>query len=121
MRSGQLTCRTLVGLYLKRIEAYEKLGPKLNAVQNINPHVLSEAERLDAAFRSSGPVGPLHCIPVLLKDQVETDDMPTTYGNALFNGYVSERNATIVEKLKAAVRETEKLADVWEDRIERDE
>jgi amidase len=102
LRSGQLTCRTLVGLYLKRIEAYDKLVPGLNAVQLINPHALSEAERLDAAFRSSGPVGPLHCIPVLLKDQVETSDMPTTYGSLVFKDFVPRRDATIVTRLKQA-------------------
>jgi amidase len=101
-RSGQLTCRGLVGLYLERIEAYDKLGPNLNAVQNMNPHALSEAERLDAAFRASGPVGPLHCIPVLLKDQVETSNMPTTYGSAVFKDFVPQRDATIVKRLKQA-------------------
>jgi amidase len=102
LRSGQLTCRALVGLYVKRIEAYDKLGPGLNAVSIINPHALSEAERLDAAFRSSGPVGPLHCIPVLLKDQVETSDMPTTYGSLVFKDFVPRRDATIVMRLKQA-------------------
>jgi len=102
LKSGQLTCRTLVELYLKRIEAYETHGPKLNAVQNINSHALSEAARLDAVFNSSGPVGPLHCIPVLLKDQVETSDMPTTYGSLVFKDFVPRRDATIVTKLKQA-------------------
>jgi amidase len=102
LKSGERTCRTLVGLYLKRVEAYDKLGPKLNAVQNIDPHALSEAERLDAAFKSSGPVGPLHCIPVLVKDQVETSDMPTTYGSLVFKDFVPRRDATIVTKLKQA-------------------
>jgi len=102
LKSGRLTCRTLVGLYLKRIQAYETQGPKLNAVQNINSHALSEAARLDAAFNSSGPVGPLHCIPVLLKDQVETSDMPTTYGSLVFKDFVPHRDATIVTKLKQA-------------------
>ena len=99
-RSGQLTCRALVGLYLKRINAYDKLGPALNAIQTINRDALSEADRLDAAFRASGPVGPLHCIPVLLKDEVETSDMPTTYGSLVFKDFVPQRNATIVTKLK---------------------
>src|SRR5438309_4612578 len=102
MRAGQVTSRQLVQWYLDRIAAYDQQGPALNAVQMVNPRAVDEAEQLDAQFRSSGPRGPLHGIPVALKDQVETEDMPTTYGNALFNGYVSERNATIVEKLKAA-------------------
>ena len=102
LKSRQLTCLALVGFYLKRVEAYETQGPKLNAVQNINSHALSEAARLDAAFNSSGPVGPLHCIPVLLKDQVETSDMPTTYGSLVFKDFVPRRDATIVTKLKQA-------------------
>ncbi len=102
LNSGQVTCRTLVDLYLKRIKAYDGAGPTLNAIQTINPHALSEADRLDAAYRSSGPVGPLHCVPILMKDEVETSDMPTTYGSAVFKDFVSQRDATIVTKLKKA-------------------
>jgi Asp-tRNA(Asn)/Glu-tRNA(Gln) amidotransferase A subunit family amidase len=101
-KSKRITCRELVNLYLKRIEAYDKAGPRLNAVQTVNLRALQEAERLDAAYTSSGPVGPLHCIPVLLKDQVETSDMPTTYGSAVFKEFVSRRDATIVTKMKKA-------------------
>ena len=88
LRSGRTTCRELVELYLKRIAAFDKSGPGLNAVQAINPRALQEAERLDAAFMASGPVGGLHCIPVLVKDQLETTDMPTTYGSAVFKDFV---------------------------------
>src|SRR5215467_2430882 len=102
LRAKQTTCRTLIDLYLKRIDAYDKAGPRLNAVQTINPHALQEADRLDAVFVSSGPVGPLHCIPVLVKDEVETSDMVTTYGSAVFKDFVPQRNATIVTKLKDA-------------------
>lgn len=102
LKSGNTTCRALVELYLKRIDAYDKSGPGLNAVQTINPHALAEADRQDAAFKSTGPVGPLHCIPILLKDQVETSDMPTTYGSLVFKEFVPQRDATIVTKLKKA-------------------
>ena len=102
LASKQITCRGLVELYIKRIEAYDKSGPSLNAVQTINRHALREAERLDAAFAASGPVGPLHCIPVLVKDQVETSDMPTTYGSVVFKEFMPQRDATIVTKLKKA-------------------
>jgi len=102
MRSGELTCTRLVQAYLDRIAAYDQVGPNLNAVQNVNPHALQEAARLDAALRSSGPVGPLHCIPVLVKDEVDTSFMPTTYGSALFKTFVPPRNATIVDRLMAA-------------------
>src|SRR5947199_5301159 len=101
-RSKRITCRELVNLYLKRIEAYDKVGPRLNTVQTVNSQALQEADRLDAAFASSGPVGSLHCIPVLLKDQVETSDMPTTYGSVIFKDFVPRRDATITTKMKKA-------------------
>ena len=101
-QSKRITCRELVNLYLNRIEAYDKMGPRLNAVQTVNSHALQEAERLDATYGSSGPVGPLHCIPVLLKDQVETSDMPTTYGSVIFKEFVPRRDATILTKMKKA-------------------
>jgi amidase len=100
--SGELTCRRLVELYLKRIEAYDKTGPDLNALQTLNPDAIRIAEQMDETYQSSGPVGPLHCIPTLVKDQVETSDMPTTYGSAVFLEFVPERDATIVVKLKEA-------------------
>jgi amidase len=101
-QSKQITCRALVSLYLQRIEAYDKMGPGLNAVQTVNPHALQEAERLDATYASAGPVGPLHCIPVLLKDQVETSDLPTTYGSVIFKEFVPRRDATITSRMKKA-------------------
>ena len=102
LASEQITCRELVQRYLDRIEAYDAAGPALNAIQHVNPDALRAAESLDAAFDQSGPVGPLHCVPVLLKDQVETRDMPTTYGSALFDGFVSGRDATIVVRMQEA-------------------
>lgn len=102
MRAGTLTCRALVEAYLRRIDAYDQAGPRLNTVQNLNPRALDVADSLDAVQRSGGSTGPLHCIPVLLKDQVETSDMPTTYGSALFEDFVSERDATLVVRMKEA-------------------
>ena len=99
LSSRQITCRALVEHYIARIDAYDKRGPALNAVQTINRRAVEDAARLDAA---AGPVGPLHCIPILLKDQVETSDMPTTYGSAVFKDFMPQRDATIVTKLKAA-------------------
>ena len=100
--AGRLTCRELVRGYLARIEAYDQAGPALNAIRHVNPRALEEAEALDAAFADSGPVGPLHCVPVLLKDQVETRDMPTGYGSALFDGFRSGRDATVVARMREA-------------------
>jgi len=102
LRSGRTTCRQLVQQYLARIDAYDKAGPRLNAVQSINPQALQDADRLDAAFKSTGFVGALHCIPVLVKDQLETSDMPTTYGSAVFKDFVPQRDATVVTKLRKA-------------------
>ena len=101
-RANRLTCRALVDGYLRRIEAYDQAGPRLNAVQTVNPRARQEADRLDAAFRASGMTGPFHCIPVLVKDQVETSDMPTTYGSILFKDFVPKRDATVVAKLRRA-------------------
>jgi Asp-tRNA(Asn)/Glu-tRNA(Gln) amidotransferase A subunit family amidase len=100
MQSGRLSCTQLVQSYLDRIAAYDQAGPKLNAVQNINPQALQQAADLDARFAAAGTMAPLHCIPVLLKDQIETDFMPTTYGSAMFKTFVPKRNATVVERLQ---------------------
>jgi Asp-tRNA(Asn)/Glu-tRNA(Gln) amidotransferase A subunit family amidase len=101
-KSGRFTCRDLTQLYLKRIAAYNKSGPMLNAVLTLNPEALRDADALDAVWKASGPVGPLHCIPVLIKDQVETKGLTTTYGSAVFQTYVPNRDATVVLKLKRA-------------------
>ena len=101
-KSGQLTAKQLVEMYLKRIDAYDQKGPKLNAVIYVNPRALEEAAALDAKFKKSGPVGPLHGIPVLLKDNVNTKDMPTTAGSLSLKGYVPPTDATITKKLRDA-------------------
>jgi amidase len=74
----------------------------MNAVQNVNPRALQEAADLDAKFKESGQMAPLHCTPILLKDQVETDFMPTTYGSAMFKTFVPKRTATVVDRLLRA-------------------
>jgi Asp-tRNA(Asn)/Glu-tRNA(Gln) amidotransferase A subunit family amidase len=102
IRARQITCRRLVDAYLERIKSYDKAGPALNAVQTVNPRAVQEAERLDAAFTASGPVGPLHCVPVLVKDQIDTSDMPTTHGFIGFKDFVPAADATIVTRLKRA-------------------
>ena len=101
-KAGRLTARALVKAYLDRIEAYDKNGPKLNSVITINPKALEEADALDAAYRKSGPVGPLHGIPVVLKDQMDVAGMPTTLGSVVFKDVVPTRDAFVTEKLKKA-------------------
>ncbi len=102
-RSGELTCRRLAELYLARIEAYDKNGPELNAIITVNPNALDEADDLDRSFGRSGEfVGPLHGIPVLVKDQAETAGIRTTFGSVAFEGYVPDEDATAVRRLKEA-------------------
>ena len=101
-KSGGLTAEKLVEMYLKRIEAYDRKGPRLNAVITVSPKALEEAAALDAKFKKSGPVGPLHGIPVLLKDNVNTKDMPTTGGSKSLEGYVPPFDAAIAKKLRDA-------------------
>src|SRR5437016_959956 len=101
-RSGRLTSHQLVQLYLNRIEAYDKKGPAINAIITVNPKALEEADRLDAAFKASGFVGPLHGIPVILKDQFDAKGMPTTLGSILFKDYYPDRDSFVAEKHRKA-------------------
>jgi Asp-tRNA(Asn)/Glu-tRNA(Gln) amidotransferase A subunit family amidase len=101
-RAGTLTARQLVQMYLDRIAAYDKQGPAINAVISLNPAALEEADRLDAAFRKSGFVGPLHGVPVLMKDQADLKGLPTTLGSTLFKDYRPDRDCFVAAKLKQA-------------------
>jgi amidase len=101
-KSGQLTCRQLVQMYLDRIEAFDKKGPTINAIITTNSDALQEADRLDAAYKASGPVGPLHGIPVIFKDQADVKGMPTTLGSVLFKDYYPDRDSFVAENLRKA-------------------
>jgi amidase len=101
-KSGRLKCRQLVQMYLDRIETFDKKGPGINAIITINSSALEEADRLDAAYKASGPVGPLHGVPIILKDQIDAKGMPTTLGSVLFENFYPDRDSFIVEKLKNA-------------------
>ena len=101
-QSGRLSARQLVQLYLDRIDAYDKKGPGINALISLNPRALEEADRLDAAFRASGFVGPLHGIPIIMKDQGDVAEMPTTLGSVLFKDHMPGRDAFVVARLKKA-------------------
>ncbi len=102
MRDGRLTCRALVEAYLARIAAYDRNGPALNAIVQVNPQALDEAERLDARFRSGGFVGPLHCVPTIVKDNFETVGLQSANGSLALEGFVSHRDAFQVRRLKDA-------------------
>src|SRR5262249_14895906 len=99
---GSLTCRSLVEQYLKRIDENDKRGAKLNAIVMANPDVLKTADDLDRRYRQSGPVGPMHCIPVLVKDNYETIDMPTTAASLSREGMVTGKDAFVVKRLRDA-------------------
>src|SRR5258708_5392940 len=68
MKAGRLTCHALVGMYLKRIEAYDKNGPAINSIVVLNPDAEKQADELDRRFAQSGLTGPLHCVPMIVKD-----------------------------------------------------
>jgi len=101
-RSGAMTCRELVQAYLDRIAKFDKHGPAINALITVNSEALDEAERLDAAYKASGPVGSLHGIPVIIKDQADVKGMPTTLGSLLFKNYYPDRESFVAEKLRQA-------------------
>ena len=95
-RDRSLTCRSLVERYLARIEAHDKRGAALNAIVMTNPDALKTADDLDRRFRQSGAVGALHCVPVLVKDNYETVDMPTTAGSLSLKGMMTGADAFVV-------------------------
>jgi amidase len=101
-KSGKLTARQLVHGYLDRIAAYDKQGPNINSIITLNDHALDDADRLDAAYRASGLIGPLHGIPILVKDEIDTAGMPTTLGTQVFKDYRPPRDAFAIEKLRKA-------------------
>ena len=72
MKAGRLTCRGLVEQYLRRIDAYDKNGPAINAIVMTNPEALKQADELDRRFAQGGLTGPLHCVPMIVKDNFET-------------------------------------------------
>ncbi len=101
-RSGGLSARQLVQAYLDRIAAYDQTGPAINALISTNPRALEETDRLDSALHASGFVGPLHGIPVIMKDQGDVAEMPTTLGSVLFKDHMPGRDAFVVARLKQA-------------------
>ena len=102
MAAGTLTSVDLVTAYLARIQAYDRSGPRLNSVRSVNPDALADAAALDAERARTGPRGPLHGIPILLKDNVGTNDLPTTAGSIALATNIPTRDATVTAKLRAA-------------------
>ena len=103
MTTGKYTSRQLVDLYTRRIEAIDRRGPTLRSVIVVNPEARTIADALDAERKAKGPRGPLHGIPVLIKDNIDTADrMPTTAGSLALEGSIAAHDAGVVERLRAA-------------------
>ncbi|MEO5894421.1 MAG: amidase [Vicinamibacterales bacterium] len=103
MASGRYTSRRLVDLYTRRINEIDRNGPALRSVIVLNPDATSIADALDAERKSRGARGPLHGIPILIKDNIDTADrMPTTAGSLALEGSMAARDAFVVERLRAA-------------------
>lgn len=97
-----LSAERVVQVFLRRIAAYDQSGPKLNAILCLNPRALEEARSLDAERRAKGPRSPLHGVPLLVKDNVDTVDLPTTGGARALAGTLPAADATVVARLRAA-------------------
>ena len=102
MRAGTLTCRALVSAYLRRIDAYDRTGPALNSLIVVNPNALAVADSLDRRARGGGLTGPLHCIPMIVKDNFETIDLPTTAGSLSLQGMQPAQDAFMVRRIREA-------------------
>jgi Asp-tRNA(Asn)/Glu-tRNA(Gln) amidotransferase A subunit family amidase len=102
LESGHLSCRQLVEMYLRRIDSYDQRGPQLNSIITLNPAALSEAERLDSEYDMTKRLRPLHGIPIVVKDQIDAEGMPTTLGSVVFKDFHPDRDAFVIERLKEA-------------------
>lgn len=102
MESGQTTSEELVRSYLRRIEAFDRRGPRLNAMIYLNPNAIRDARALDRERAEQGARGPLHGIPVVLKDNYDTFDMPTTAGAVALSGFTPPDDGFQVRKLREA-------------------
>jgi amidase len=102
-QSGRRTARGIAEAYLARIQALDRSGPSLHAVIEVNPDALAIADALDSERRTRGPRGPLHGVPVLIKDNLDTADrMTTSAGSLALEGSIAARDAFVVERLRAA-------------------
>src|SRR5213593_945791 len=100
--AGTLTAESLTQMCLARIAAFDRKGPALHAVITLNPKALEVARALDAERKAKGRRSPLHGIPVVLKDNYDTFDMPTTGGSVLLEGSIPSKDAVVVKKLRDA-------------------
>lgn len=102
-RAGRITVRGVVDAFLRRIDAYDQRGPSINAVVTHNERARATADRLDHEVARTGALsGPLHGVPILVKDQLECAGIETCFGSAAMVGYVPDRNATVISRLEDA-------------------
>ncbi len=101
-KAKTLTCRQLVDRYLARIDSLDKKGPAINAIIVINPAARAVADSLDARYAKGGAVGPLHCVPMIVKDNFETVGLQTTAGSLALEGWQPRQDATMVRLVKQA-------------------
>ncbi len=103
MQQGELTSRQLTQYYLDRIDAIDRNGPKLNSIIEVNPQAIEIAAALDTERQASGPRGPMHGIPVVLKANIDTADLlETTAGSLAMKGHRPPEDAFMVSRLRAA-------------------
>ena len=103
MATGSLTAHALTAQYLERIATIDKRGPKINSVIALNPDALEIAAALDAERKAKGPRGPLHGLPVLIKDNIDTaDKMMTTAGSLALLGSIAPKDSVVAQRLRAA-------------------
>lgn len=100
--TGRLTAERVIAAYLARIAAYEEAGPSINAIIHMNPNALAQAKALDAERKAGKVRGPLHGIPIVLKDNFDTYDLPTTAGSQLLAGWTPPKDAFVTQKLRDA-------------------
>jgi len=101
--AGRTTVRAVTQAHLDRIAVYDKRGPLINSLITVNSHALDEADRLDAALRTTGePVGPLHGIPVVVKDNIDVAGLPMTAGFQGWKNYYPPEDAPLIKRIRAA-------------------
>jgi amidase len=102
LRSRRATCRQIVAEYLRRIDAYDKRGPAINSIVTINPRGLDAADELDRRMARGEPLGAMHCVPVVVKDNYETVEMATTAGSLALKDMRTGKDAFVVKRLREA-------------------
>ena len=102
MAAGATSCQDVASQYLRRIAAYDRQGPAVNALVVVNPDAMRLAREMDERFAREALTGPLHCVPMIVKDNMETADLPTTAGSRSLEGFVSGKDAFVVRRIREA-------------------